>query len=293
MNLEVLSTTRGGTKVKFDGYIYRVKERRDDHIRWKCEEAGCYAALRTDVAMVNPRILGRPHSHGHPEQTVVQAKQLRLAMTRQVTAAPHLAAGQVHREFIAAADPDVVAHVTGAPSVQRSLRRTKALQRPPLPPTAEDLVINEHFAKTKNGLRFLAHDEVFEGDRLLIFASNFLLTLLFSCVDTVFMDGTFQMIPGIFHQLFTLNIMYGRKKQVPVVYVLLKRKTASVYRRVFAVLRELALAQDQTFAPTSMLTDFETGLIRAVREEMPNTFLRGCLFHFSQCIYRKVRQLTK
>jgi hypothetical protein len=32
MNLQILNTSRGGAKLKVDGYIYRLKERRDDHI---------------------------------------------------------------------------------------------------------------------------------------------------------------------------------------------------------------------------------------------------------------------
>ena len=32
MNLQILNTSRGGAKLKVDGYIYRLKERCDDHI---------------------------------------------------------------------------------------------------------------------------------------------------------------------------------------------------------------------------------------------------------------------
>jgi hypothetical protein len=106
-----------------------------------------------------------------------------------------------------------VAHVTNGPSVKRGLRKIKTRNRPPLPASAEDLVINDHYSRTKNGQPFLICDEVFEGDRILMFASAFLLTLLFSNLGTLFMDGTFQMVPGIFHQLFTLNMYYGKKSK--------------------------------------------------------------------------------
>ena len=135
-------------------------------------------------------------------------------------------------------------------------------------------------------------DEVFEGDRMLIFVSNFFLSLLFANdVETVFMDGTFKMVPVIFHQLFTINVFYGGQKQLPVVYALLKRKTTAAYCHIFAVLREKAVEQGKLFSPNSVLIDFETGLLRAIRQEMPNARLRGCLFHLSQCVYRKVKHL--
>jgi hypothetical protein len=96
MAVNLLETSRGGNKLLVDGFVYRLKDRRANCIRWKCEERGCLAALKTNLAMGNPAaVQGRVHSHGPPEETVVQARQLRAAMTRQVVAAPHVSAGQV------------------------------------------------------------------------------------------------------------------------------------------------------------------------------------------------------
>ena len=52
-------------------------------------------------------------------------------------------------------------------------QKTKAKNRPRLPDIAEELVLNEHYSRTKNNQVFLIKDEVFEGNRMLIFAFNF------------------------------------------------------------------------------------------------------------------------
>lgn len=43
--------------------------------------------------------------------------------------------------------------------------------------------------------------------------------------------------------------------------------------------------------PSSVMTDFESPLFSAFSDTFDNVTLRGCLFHFSQCIWRKINTL--
>ena len=43
--------------------------------------------------------------------------------------------------------------------------------------------------------------------------------------------------------------------------------------------------------PSIITSDFESGLISAVRDEFPNARHQGCYFHFTQAIWRKVQKL--
>ncbi|CAF1516016.1 unnamed protein product [Rotaria sordida] len=72
---------------------------------------------------------------------------------------------------------------------------------------------------------------------------------------------------------------------IPLVYGLLIGKSAQDYNSFF----EKVLVQDN-FQPESIMTDFETGTIKSVREMLPNVLHKGCLFHFSQAIWRQVQQ---
>ncbi|CAF5054651.1 unnamed protein product, partial [Rotaria socialis] len=37
------------------------------------------------------------------------------------------------------------------------------------------------------------------------------------------------------------------------------------------------------------MTDFETGTIKSVKDMLPNILHKGCLFHFSQAVWRQVQ----
>ncbi len=43
--------------------------------------------------------------------------------------------------------------------------------------------------------------------------------------------------------------------------------------------------------PATVCIDFEAAMIGAIQEEFHNTRIRGCLFHFSQALWRKVQEL--
>ncbi|XP_025412819.1 uncharacterized protein LOC112685210 [Sipha flava] len=41
------------------------------------------------------------------------------------------------------------------------------------------------------------------------------------------------------------------------------------------------------------MTDFEQGLIDAFTNVFPGTQIRGCCFHFGQCLWRKIKNLPE
>ena len=88
---------------------------------------------------------------------------------------------------------------------------------------------------------------------------------------------------------------------IPLVYGLLIGKSSNDYNFFF----QKILEQDN-FQPDSIMTDFETGTIKSVKEMLPNVlhkgnfssihekkqlkhFLIGCLFHFAQAVWRQVQ----
>ena len=47
---------------------------------------------------------------------------------------------------------------------------------------------------------------------------------------------------------------------------------------------------DSPLEPKSILTDFKFGCINAFNNVFPNAEKRGCYFHFSQCIWKKIQK---
>ena len=77
------------------------------------------------------------------------------------------------------------------------------------------------------------------------------------------------MCPDDYYQLFTLRAMMGNAI-IPLVYGLLIGKSAQDYNLFF----EKVLKQDN-FQPESIITDFETGTIKSVKEILPNVLHKG------------------
>ena len=73
----------------------------------------------------------------------------------------------------------------------------------------------------------------------------------------------------------------------PCVYFLLPNKTQETYSKMLEALRELIPNAD----PQIILLDFENAGQNAFRKTYPNASIKGCLFHLSQSVQRKVAQL--
>ena len=78
-----------------------------------------------------------------------------------------------------------------------------------------------------------------------------------------------QVCLGDFYQLFTLHAMM-KNATIPLVYGLLIGKSNEDYNVFFKKLLE----QDN-FEPESIMTDFETGTIKSVRDMLPNVLHKG------------------
>jgi len=70
---------------------------------------------------------------------------------------------------------------------------------------------------------------------------------------------------------------------IPLVRVLMRKRTTAAYRAALEKLKSLA----PRFKPSQIMTDYERGEQKALEEAFPNAELHGCLFH-----YAKVRSVT-
>ncbi|CAF1005735.1 unnamed protein product [Rotaria magnacalcarata] len=135
-------------------------------------------------------------------------------------------------------------------------------------------------------LRKTYHDEDFimhDDKKLIIFTTKTNLSTLKQNKHW-FADGTFKVCPDDYYQLFTLHAMMTNAI-IPLVYGLLIGKSADDYNLFF----EKVLKQDN-FQPESIMTDFEAGTIKSVKDMLPIFYTKvRCLFRFSQAAWRQVQ----
>lgn len=144
-------------------------------------------------------------------------------------------------------------------------------------------MIPERFTRLETGELFLMHDTGPGPNRILVFTTTTLLGLL-SDSPAWCMDGTFNIAPPLFHQLYSIHGT-SRGITIPMVFALLPSKTQECYERLFNILKDL----QPDLHPRSIMTDFELAVIQAVRTTFQDANISGCFFHLAQCLWRKVQ----
>ncbi|CAI6372236.1 unnamed protein product [Macrosiphum euphorbiae] len=102
-------------------------------------------------------------------------------------------------------------------------------------------------------------------------------------------DGTFKTVPKFkkkdAYQIFTFQIIY-KNVSFPLVNAILSGKTEEIYVELLSYIRNVL---PLTYSQLTIITDYEYGLMNAVKTVFPESDHQGCYFHFCQAIIRFVR----
>ena len=169
--------------------------------------------------------------------------------------------------------------------LRRDIRRVRQRANNPIPVplTAEDLVIPDQY-KTSDGQDFLLYDSGQIATRILIFGTRENLNLM-ERFPHWFLDGTFKTAPSIFFQLYTIHALVI-ERTIPCVYALLPNKSQATY----TMLLQQLMTINGNLNPVTIMVDFKQAMINSVHQVLPNTQVKGCFYHFSQNIYRKIQE---
>ncbi|XP_062612625.1 uncharacterized protein LOC134274356, partial [Saccostrea cucullata] len=152
----------------------------------------------------------------------------------------------------------------------------------------EEVNLNGPWTCTSAGERFLLCDDTdAQGHRILIFSTDSNLQHL-CAADTVFSDGTFYSCTRFFTQLYTLHANVNGT-MFPLVFGLLPNKSEATYNRFLVLLKDAVSDRQSVLTPENWLLDFEIAARNAVHGNFPRTSIKGCFFHYTQCIWRKVQ----
>ena len=131
----------------------------------------------------------------------------------------------------------------------------------------------------KDWLRFAGYADGSDTQGLLIFASDFHLHMLNRSKVWV-SDGTFNLPPGIFHQLYVIHGMEAIDgKAYPCVYALLTYKHTNSYRKLFETVKAMC-----NRGPEVVIVDLETAPINMYRHFWPEAVVEACEFHVKKAM---------
>ena len=180
----------------------------------------------------------------------------------------------------------VVGQLPPVPYMKRTIQRFRQGVQVPLaiPNTLHELTLPQKYTETLTGVPFLLYDSGPGNDRILLFSTQRNLDLMAQCRHW-FADGTFKTAPPLFNQLYTIHAV-KYYNVIPTVFVLMPNRTEDTYKRVFNAMKSL----NQSLQPSTIMTDFEQSALKASHTAFPSAVQRGCFFHLSQCIWRRIQQ---
>ena len=166
----------------------------------------------------------------------------------------------------------------------RNLNRFRQKNRPSDPTNLDFELAYEHIPDG-----FFQADVKVKGRRHLIFAADDQLELLRKA-KTWYADATFKLCRAPFSQLFTINAFAKSgedTKQVPLVFVLMSGRKKCDYKAVLDKLSDIL----GNCRVRNLVIDFERAVWKAFPAAFPGLEITGCLFHWTQALWRKVQEL--
>ena len=98
------------------------------------------------------------------------------------------------------------------------------------------------------------------------------------------MDGTFELCPQIFYQIYTIHAL-NNNQVFPCVFALLPNKNEGTYNQIFREVRNDVTRQRNE--PSDFLIDFERAAVNAVTNQMPQLQVLKVNFNlvYSSCVF--------
>ena len=270
------------------GYDYNFHRRTCNATTWRCcvrsKKENCRVLIKQTKSKFT-KVDGKTHIHppkfGAEQIADVRKKAKQVGKTKPFTPTSHTIR-DVMKDNIGPAQCETLPQIK---SVIRSVNDYRKKGRPKDPTTKDfDLKVE---AIPEN---FLLEDIIMNGERHVIFSTKQQLKLL-EHAKTWFVDGTFKFVKAPFKQLFSIHAMVRSNEdvlQVPLAFILMSRRQACDYQWILEAIVTSFAAPPRL---KRVILDFEAAIWVAMKTVFPNAELRGCSFHFTQAIYRKVQNL--
>ena len=285
--MEFVKGTKGSLQIVLDGYVYVKNKTLSSGITyWECTQRrsidGCKGRI---VVAPDDVFLRQACEHSHPpDPEKVAILKSRGAMKTDAESTKGKTQNILTTNLAGLSDA-TLCRMPKVETMRRDIRRHKT-QNPIVVPADHDTLFHlpQQYTQTSTGEPFLIYDNQ-RRDRMLMFGTRRSMAFLRDS-EHWFMDGTFASAPLQFAQLYTVHA-YKENRNVVCAYGLLPNKRADTY---VEFLNEIEM-QTNNAIPDSIMIDYEAGMIRAIDQVFPYSPARGCLFHLSKSVFRKVQSL--
>ncbi|CAF3837842.1 unnamed protein product [Rotaria sp. Silwood1] len=184
--------------LNINNFIFKLNKTTSTTKYYRCEDSRCTVTARTDLQDILLNIKG-DHCHP-PKPEEIQIRTFKqVVKTRAISESTPIP--QIYDEEAVRMDLSTLS-IAALPSqreLSSTLNKARRLQTPSIP-NSQLFDISESYRKTLKNLPFVCVDQIIKRKtRILVFASNEQLKLLFNS-SVILMDGTFSSSPPIFDQ---------------------------------------------------------------------------------------------
>lgn len=286
----LVPSQRGGYLLQHEDNLFHLHSSNKERTRkyWICSlKQVCNARCITNHDTQNEITVYKCGEHSHEDRKVdTQVREVMRGIKRRAEENPNQPPNAIFREATETIDDEeIILNLPERNSVLRRINRVQNRNRPQNPRDLEDLEILPPYNRTLNDEVFLQYDSGMDDpDRIVIFYTIRCLTYLCNSRKK-FADGTFKTVPDIFYQLYTIHgVIFD--SVFPLIYCITNKKDQNTYVRIFEHLKQAALDNNKELNPQYFVTDFELASMNAINQVFPGTSCQGCLFHFSQSLWK-------
>jgi len=294
VRITFIDSVRGGRSMYYQGFKYKLNKKKNDTEYWRCTEPRCKSSAVTGGNIL--RSADREHTHvAVPfllETDAFKVKLIHRAKT-ETTPIPKLYEDEISnlRRNAEVVPDGLLSQIPPFRAVKTILYRQRHKTLPRLPKNVQEIDLQGEWRLTDAGDIFL-HD-VNERERILIFTTEKNIELL-SESSVIYGDGTFNISPHLFDQLYCIHGEI-QGQVFPLVYCLMPNRKEETYVSFFRYIQNTASDLGYRLEPDTFQIDFEVAAHNAVGRVFPNSNIRGCFFHYTQCVWKAVQrfQLVK
>ncbi len=288
--MKIIKSQKGSDQICHNGYIYRKNTTNKTTQSWRCVMKNCNGTATTalEYRESSEVILRQNHSHAPDVQN--ENAQIALSMIREESQNSNAPPRRIIANITQNIDCETAACMPKRKAIQKCIQRKRQKIEGyfPEPESIADINIPEKFKTITIGDNkeiFLLYDGASDANEIIIFASKTMLDQLATAKHWM-CDGTFKMAPKLFYQLYTIHALKDNYL-FPCVYILLTNKSKETYKKAFTILKQ----ERPDLNPNTITTDFEKSAMGAFKCVFANIKTRGCFFHLSQAIWRKIQNL--
>ena len=276
------------TNVVINGYRYTNDKKRGDRTYMKCVLAnqGCRARIvLVNGSLVSPVPVHPTHDVQFAETYVHVAKQTLKKNASQTDRPTKLLVAEAVNGMNFETRTKLNCQLSSLGKMCRLSRQTSR-NHPTSPRSLKDLSLPPEYIHSSSGESLLLWDSGYTAERRrsFLFGTPANTSTLMEA-DHLVIDGTFKSAPQLMTQMVGIHGIFDSGWHFPLAYGLLPGKTQTLYSSLLENLDTFG-----PYHPQSVLCDYEFALHNAIAHTWPSATVRGCYFHYSQALWRRLQR---